>query len=218
MAIPPIDPNNSRDSLRTGRITDGVLLVSRIDRLLQLLERRDIPPQQRARLLSALNDLQQQHALLKELDGKSFSSQMQGKSHSVAPRGQIPAELADAKVSLGETGKVMSQHGEMEKALEVKSGLDKTLDVINRPAPDVRPGTVRAAESYLAVAAQAPVPGTGDETKTMGLQSVEPRPVFGLIPQQWLSGAMQMAKRLPGGEFLLFSLIIVLILAALFLL
>ncbi|MBW7983554.1 hypothetical protein [Enterobacillus tribolii] len=218
MAIPPLEPHDNRDFLRPGRMTDSLLTVARIDRLLQLLERRDIPPQQRVRLLNALNGLQQQHALLKSQEANNpSSSSTQGKEGAFTALGHRDGGQAAVRVVLGEMGRTLYQQGEVERALDVKGGLEKALSGIDRAASDAntKAGATRAVtENYLAVAAQVPPPGV-NEMGAQGLQTSEPRPVFGLIPPLWLPEGLRTGKWRSAGDSLLLFVVAVLVLLAL---
>lgn len=201
--IPPV--NARPDVLPTlhGEKLTVEMLTVKIDQLLNLLDRKDISPQQRETLIRTLTSLQQERTLLGQLYAGAKPSQsssvMPNRPDGAAAVRTVAADVQNTQpVVIGDTAKALMSKSEIQHALQVNQGLDKALGGLspNSQTSDV----IRSPlENYLAVAAQNPVVNVKpDETENKITSVTDPKPLFGLIPQEWVSKSMRTPARSSG--------------------
>lgn len=202
--IPPVNARPDALSTLHGEKLTAEMLTVKIDQLLNLLDRKDISPQQRETLIRALASLQQERTLLSQLHAGAKPSQPSSLMQSGRPEGTaatrtVLADMQSAQtVVIGDTAKALMSKSEIQHALQVNQGLDKALGGLS-PSSQTSDVVRSPLENYLAVAAQNPVVNVKpDEAENKITSVTDPKPLFGLIPQEWVSKSMRISARSSG--------------------
>lgn len=202
--IPPVNARPDALSTLHGEKLTADMLTVKIDQLLNLLDRKDISPQQRETLIRALTSLQQERTLLRQLNTGAKPSQPSSLIQSNRPEGTaatrtVAADMQSTQpVVIGDTAKALMSKSEIQHALQVNQGLDKALGGLS-PSSQASNVVRSPLENYLAVAAQNPVVNVKpDETENKITSVTDPKPLFGLIPQEWVPKSMRIPVRSSG--------------------
>lgn len=203
MNIPPVNArSDALPTLRGEKLTAEMLSV-KIDQLLNLLERKDISPQQRETLIRTLTALQQERTLLNQLASGAKNTppatQVQNARPDVATAARATTAMqSNQPVVIGDTAKALMSKSEIQHAIQVNQVLDKALGNL-APASQTSDVVRSPLENYLAVAAQNPVVNVmPDESDNKITSVIDPKPLFGIIPQEWLPTGMRTPARSSG--------------------
>ena len=132
MNIPPVNArSDALPTLRGEKLTAEMLSV-KIDQLLNLLERKDISPQQRETLIRTLTALQQERTLLSQLASGAKNTppatQVQNARPDVATAARATTAMqSNQPVVIGDTAKALMSKSEIQHAIKVNQVLDKAL-------------------------------------------------------------------------------------------
>ncbi|ARD40772.1 3-phytase [Edwardsiella ictaluri] len=202
MALGPIDMAGGLSSqAHSGGQLSVELLDARIERLLQVLNRGDLTPAQRENTLRALTALQRERTLLQAFSqGEPSPAAAAGREspQATAHRGTAASMGQPVSwVTLGEHSRMLSERANVERALEVKEGADKLFSSLDKSTLQTEP--LRSPlENQVIVASQLAVSPEGTEDDPLPVTSVlNPQPVFGFIPAQWIPGSVRVQARSP---------------------
>ncbi|AIJ09517.1 MULTISPECIES: hypothetical protein [Edwardsiella] len=217
MALGPIDmAGGMSPQAHGGGQLSAELLDARIERLLQVLNRGDLTPAQRENTLRALTALQRERTLLQAFSqSEPSSAAAAGRESPLASTQRGAAAMAAStgqpvsRVTLGEHGRMLSEMANVERALEVKEGADKLFSSLGKSTLQADP--LRSPlENQVIVASQLAVPPEGADDDPPPVTSVlNPQPVFGFIPAQWIPGSVRVQARSPA-TLLLIGIVILL--------
>ncbi|EKS7778904.1 3-phytase [Edwardsiella piscicida] len=218
MALGPIDmAGGMSPQAHGGGQLSAELLDARIERLLQVLNRGDLTPAQRENTLRALTALQRERTLLQAFSqSEPSSATAAGRESPLTSAQRGAAAMATAstgqavsRVTLGEHGRMLSEMANVERALEVKEGADKLFSSLGKSTLQADP--LRSPlENQVIVTSQLVVPPEGAEDDPPPVTSVlNPQPVFGFIPAQWIPGSVRAQARSPA-TLLLIGIVILL--------
>lgn len=222
MALGPIDMvGGMPPQSQGGRPLNAALLDARIERLLQMLNRADLTPEQRENTLRALTALQRERTLLqafRQSESPPLSSTRReapltgtGREAGSMP---TPQRQPAPRVTQGEHSRRLSTMANVERALEMKTGGDKVFSSLGKPTQQVDP--LRSPlDNQVVVASQFLLPAESEEAPLPAIPALTPNPplVLGFIPAQWIPGSVRVQARSPAS--LLLIGIVVLLLAIL---